>query len=371
MSKDTVRIAVLGAAGFSEEGHFPGIRSHPNAETVALFSRNLERARDMAARNDVPEATDDLDALLARDDIDAVTIVSANDQHHPYTMAALARGKHVLCEKPMALNAKEAREMAREAKKRGVVNHIAFTFRYTYCIEELRRRVSAGDIGTPHFVEIQGQWYSRLLFGEVAASWRDDPSQYGPGHLGEMGSHFIDTINYTCGPTSGFIAEVAGVALPGPRPPGSPSTIDLASFLVRTERGLAGQVLASRATALPVAYGVIHAGEPHSGHMGYVIVSGNKGALMSTFTRGEVEALHLFEPGKGWQKQELAAEAADGKPHGVERMVHAFIDAVLGQRATPDIDATFEDGFRCQAAMDAVVAGTESRRWEPVATASD
>lgn len=370
-NKDTVRIAVLGAAGFSEEGHIPGIRSHPRGEVVALFSRNLERAQEMAARTDVPDATADLDALLARDDIDAVTIASANDQHHPYTMAALARGKHVLCEKPMALDANEAREMAREAKARGVVHHIAFTFRHTYGIEDLRRRVSAGEIGAPHFVEIQGEWYSRLLFGEVAASWRDDPTQYGPGHLGEMGSHFIDTINYVCGPACGFISEVAGIALAGPRPQGSPSTIDLASFMVRTEGGLAGQVLASRATPAPVPYGVIHAGEPQSGHMGYVIVSGDKGALMSTFTRGEVEALHLLEPGKGWRKQELPPEAGDGKPHGVERMVHAFIDAALGQRSTPEIDATFEDGFRSQAGMDAIVAATESRRWEPVPTSSD
>ena len=371
MAKKTepVRVAVLGAALFSEQGHIPGVQSHPHAEMVALFSRDLGRAQEMAERTGVPEATDDLDALLARDDIDAVTIVSSNDQHHPYTMAALQHGKHVLCEKPMALDAREAREMTLEAQKRGLVNQTAFTFRFTYCLEAMRRLVSAGEIGTPYFVEIQGQWLSRLLAQDAPKSWRDDPARYGPGHLGEMGSHFIDTVNFVCGPTSGFIAEVAATTYTGQRPAGKGATVDLASFLVRTEGGLGGQVLASRTTPPAASYGLVHGEAGQRGHMGYVIVTGDQGALKATFTRGEVEALQRLRPGESWEAQSLPDAAGDGKPHGVERMVHAFIDAI---RSTPsDIAATFEDGFRCQAAMDAIVAGGQSKRWEPVATGAE
>src|SRR5919199_3911691 len=92
---DTVRVAVLVAASFSEVAHIPGVNAHPRGTVVALYSRDLARAQEMAARTGVPDATDDLDALLARDDVDAVTVPSTNENHYRYTMAALHAGKHV------------------------------------------------------------------------------------------------------------------------------------------------------------------------------------------------------------------------------------------------------------------------------------
>lgn len=368
-------IAVLGAASFAEEHHIPDTNSHPNAHVLALYSRGLDRAKEMADRTGVPEASDDLDALLARDDIDAVTIVSSNDQHHSYAMAALAAGKHVLCDKPMALTAEQASEMTRAAHAAAVVNQIAFTFRYTYCIEEMRKRVTAGDIGNLHFIEIHNEVFSKQVVEPQRASWRDDASIHGAGHLGEMGAHFIDTVNYVCGPVSGFISEVAAVTHTIPHSSQTAegqlrevTTLDLASFFVRTSGGLQGQVLASRATPPPISYGIVHAGERQRGHMGYVIVSGEKGSLMATFTRGEVESLHELRPGEQWQRVNLPPEAADGKPHGVTRMIHAFLDNVLAGKVLNDIDATFEDGYRSQSAIDAIMKAGKSRTWEPVAT---
>jgi len=375
---DKLGVAVLGAASFAEEHHIPDVNSHPDAQVLALYSRGLTRAQAMAERTGVPEATDDLDALLARDDIGAVTIVSSNDQHHPYAMAALKAGKHVLCDKPMALTAEQAAEMTRAANDAGVVNQIAFTFRYTYCIEEMRRRVAAGELGKLHFIEIHNEVFSRQVVEAMPSSWRDDAAQHGAGHLGEMGAHFIDTVNYVCGPAAGFIKEIAAVTEYIPHHAKTPDgelrevdTLDIASFLVRTTDGMQGQVLCSRATPPPISYGIIHAGERQRGHMGYVTVSGDKGALMATFTRGEVESLQALTPGEPWQRVELPAEAADGKPHGVTRMIHGWVDNVLAGRCLQDIDATFEDGYRSQSAIDAIMKAGESHTWEPVATTID
>ncbi len=372
---DQIGVAVLGAASFAEEHHIPDTNSHPNAQVLALYSRGLDRAKEMADRTGVPEASDDLDALLARDDIGAVTIVSSNDQHHPYTMQALKAGKHVLCDKPMALTADQAGEMTQAARRAAVVNQIAFTFRYTYCIEEMRKRVTAGDLGNLHFVEVHNEVFSKQVIEPQRASWRDDASVHGAGHLGEMGAHFIDTVNYVCGTASGFISEVAAVTHTIPHSAKTAdgalrevTTLDIASFFVRTTGGLQGQVLASRATPPPISYGIVHAGERQRGHMGYVIVSGDKGSLMATFTRGEVEALHELRPGEQWQRVDLPTEAADGKPHGVTRMIHGFLDNVLAGKVLNDIDATFEDGYRSQSAIDAIMKAGKSRRWEPVAT---
>jgi predicted dehydrogenase len=368
-----VRVAVLGAALFAETGHIPGLRTHPQAEVVALYSRDPTRAREMADRCGVAEATDDLDGLLARGDIDAVTIVSSNDQHKPCALAALAAGKHVLCEKPLARTTAEAADMTRAAHKSGLVHMTGFTFRHTHCLEELRRRVADGEIGRPYFIEIQGEWAIRMP-DAMDATWRDSMAVHGSGHVGEMGTHFIDTINNLSAPVGGYISEIAAVTHVLPRrvkdADGSLREIDtpdLAAFLARTEAGLAANVIASRITPPPIGYGVIHWGERQRGHFGYVIASGEKASMMATFTRGEGDTLQRTDERGRWERIELPEEASDGQPHGVYRMMRAFVDAVLRGR-TAETDATFDDGYRSQSAVDAILSGARSQRWEPVAT---
>ncbi len=99
---DTVRVAVLGAANFSEVAHIPGVNAHPRGRWWPCSAATWLGAGH-GARTGVLQATDDLEALLARDDVHAVTVPSSNDNHYTYT-SALRAGKHVFCEKPMALN---------------------------------------------------------------------------------------------------------------------------------------------------------------------------------------------------------------------------------------------------------------------------
>ncbi len=361
---ETVRVAVLGAANFSEVAHIPGVNAHPQGEVVALFSRDLGRAQEMAGRTGVPQATDDLEALLAREDIQAVTVPSSNDNHYTYTMAALRAGKHVFCEKPMALDQHLAAEMTREARQRGLVNQMAFIFRYTYCMQELRRLVATGALGRPHYVCIEQQGYSRLR--SQKATWRTDAAIHGAGHLGEMGSHCFDTVNFTCGPAMGYITELAAVTHFIPRTvegrdgQAQPVEIlDLASCLLRTERGMQGEIITSRCTP---SYSQL-------GGMGVVVVAGDEGAALANLTRGDREILRRCTPGGQWEDAPLPPEALDGTPHGIYRMLGNFVDAVLRGAIDSEHDADFEAGFRSQAAIDATIAGGSSKRWEPVATA--
>ena len=130
---EKVGVAVLGAGLFTSQAHLPGLKAHPGAELLALYSRSKEQAeRIAAATGGVPLVTDDLAGLLARDDIQAVTVASSDDNHYHYTMAALRAGKHVFCEKPLAVNAPLAAEMAQEARARRLINQVGFIFRYTY-----------------------------------------------------------------------------------------------------------------------------------------------------------------------------------------------------------------------------------------------
>src|SRR5262249_50552689 len=123
---EKVRFGVIGAGGFAEICHVPGLQSHPRAEVVALCGRNRERGEAMAARLGVPEAITDYRELVARPDIDAVTITAPNVAHHPIAMAALAAGKHVFCEKPLAMNREQATEMRQAAEGSGRIHQVAF-----------------------------------------------------------------------------------------------------------------------------------------------------------------------------------------------------------------------------------------------------
>ncbi len=283
-----VRVAVLGAASFAEIAHIPGLNAHPKAAVVSLYGRDVERTRAMAARAEVPEATSDLAVLLKRPDIDAVTIVSSDDMHHPYAMAALAAGKHVFCEKPMALNEAQAAEMTRLAHERRVVHQVAFTFRHNFGLSTMRRMLQDGDIGAPYFIEIHFEWLKQFA-GGAAPTWRDRDESHAFGELGEMGSHFIDTANFLAGPFGGYISEITAITQTRPRPD---ATVDLGSALFRTAGGIEGQFLISRVTPAPAPYGLIH-GDGARGHFGYVIVTGDRGALCTTFSRGDVESLRL------------------------------------------------------------------------------
>ena len=138
-----LRFGVIGAGGFAEICHVPGLQTHPRAEVVALCGRRAEHARAMAERLGVPDVHTDYRELCARDDLDGVTITTPNAVHAEQALAAFARGKHVFCEKPLGATVAEVEEMVRAAEASGKVHQVAFTFRYTYCVQELRRRVRA------------------------------------------------------------------------------------------------------------------------------------------------------------------------------------------------------------------------------------
>src|SRR5437773_10791711 len=114
-----LRFGVIGAGGFAEVCHVPGLQSHPRAEVVALCGRRRDHARAMADRLGVPDVHTDYRELCARDDLDGVTITTPNAVHAEQAIDAFAHGKPVFCEKPLGMNVGEVREMLRAAEASG------------------------------------------------------------------------------------------------------------------------------------------------------------------------------------------------------------------------------------------------------------
>src|SRR5213080_4382910 len=153
MAAGPLRVGILGAARIAPMALVKPARRVPEATVLAVAARDPERARRFAARHGIPRVHQSYDALLADPEIDAVYNPLPNALHAPWTIRALAAGKHVLCEKPFAANAAEAEEMARAAERAGRVLVEAFHWRYHPLFARVRAILDAGEIGQVRHLE--------------------------------------------------------------------------------------------------------------------------------------------------------------------------------------------------------------------------
>ncbi|HZG56987.1 Gfo/Idh/MocA family oxidoreductase [Paenibacillus sp.] len=142
-----IRWGILGCAGIAERAVIPGIRGSETGVVSAIASRTESKAKETAERLDIPKAYSSYEALLEDDEIDAVYIPLPNHLHCEWTVRAAEAGKHVLCEKPIALDAAEAERMANACADAGVLFAEAFMYRLHPRYDKIREMIAAGDIG--------------------------------------------------------------------------------------------------------------------------------------------------------------------------------------------------------------------------------
>ncbi len=339
-----LRVGVIGSGAFAEAGHVPGLQSHPLAEVVALCGHRTKRTRTLAQRFNIPSIHTDYRELCARDDIDAVTIVTLNTEHAVQAVAALGLGKHVFCEKPLAVTVEDARKMVRAADASDKVHQLGFTYRYLYGVRELRRRLEEGDIGAPYYLRAQYDSWQGMR-RDFEAEFRDKRYEAG-GMLYDVGSHLFDLARFVLGP----IAKVSGFTKLIPRrcldrqlgEPVAVETDDIAGAWFVYRNGVHGQWFASRAT-------------PSSVHKAYLEVVGEEGALRASLSRGADDVLSISRPSQpAWQELPLPKQAYDGKPHCLPLMMRSFVEACRRGQLDDEVDASFHDGLAAQLGLAAV-----------------
>jgi len=181
-----VRWGVLSTADIGMAKVTPAIQKAANCEVVAIASRSAERAEDAATRLDIPGFYGSYEELLEADDVDAVYIPLPNDLHAEWTIKAAAAGKHVLCEKPIALTAAQAEEMAAACREAEVKLEEAFMYRHHPTWVESVRLVRSGAIGELQAVQ---SWFS--YFNDDAANIRNRVEN-GGGALMDIGCYCIN-----------------------------------------------------------------------------------------------------------------------------------------------------------------------------------
>ncbi|KAB8126020.1 Gfo/Idh/MocA family oxidoreductase [Gracilibacillus oryzae] len=143
----TIKWGIISTANIGKKAVIPGIKQSETGEVYAIASRNLDNAKEAANELDIPVAYGSYEELLKDPEIDAVYIPLPNHLHKEWAIKAMQAGKHVLCEKPIALNAEETQEMLEESKKAGVVLAEAFMYRYHPRYQMIQERIQAGEIG--------------------------------------------------------------------------------------------------------------------------------------------------------------------------------------------------------------------------------
>ncbi|WP_020616114.1 Gfo/Idh/MocA family protein [Paenibacillus daejeonensis] len=142
-----LRWGIIGCAGIAERSVIPGIQASETGEAAAIASRDIEKARKLADKLGIPQAYGSYEEILADPAIDAIYIPLPNHLHKEWSIRAMQAGKHVLCEKPIALNSTEAQEMADCASEQGVHLAEAFMYRHHPRYDHIQKIVASGEIG--------------------------------------------------------------------------------------------------------------------------------------------------------------------------------------------------------------------------------
>ncbi|MFD2657664.1 Gfo/Idh/MocA family protein [Gracilibacillus thailandensis] len=143
----TIKWGIISTANIAQKAVIPGIKESETGEVYAIASRNLGNAKETAEELEIPVAYGSYEELLADPDIDAVYIPLPNHLHKEWSIKAMEAGKHVLCEKPIALNTKEALEMEAASEKAGVILAEAFMYRYHPRYQKIQEIIQSGEIG--------------------------------------------------------------------------------------------------------------------------------------------------------------------------------------------------------------------------------
>ena len=196
LTRQTIGVGVAGT-GFIGPAHVEALRRN-GIQVLGLAENTIEKAQEKAAELNIPRIYGSLEKLLADPDIDVVHLATPNYLHHPHAKAALLAGKHVVCEKPLAMNAAESGELVRLAAEKKLVNAVNFNIRMYPMSQQARSMVQSGELGDLFIV--QGSYLQDWLLFPTDWNWRLEPGQGGTFRaVGDIGSHWLDLLTFITG----------------------------------------------------------------------------------------------------------------------------------------------------------------------------
>jgi predicted dehydrogenase len=351
----TIRAAIFGA-GFAKAAYLPALLTVPDVEIVALASNRLASAQAAAQQFNIPAAYDNWRVLLETHPVDLVCVVTPTVYHAPMTLAALDAGAHVICEKPMAMNADEAHHMLDKALSLHRVHMIGHELRFNPNRRKIKQLIQSGALGTIqhiNIVNISASWGDPA--SRSAGDWWSDAAM-GGGRLGANGSHQIDLLRFWLGDIGAISGQVA-TRVPDriDKATGDHWTAtadDQVSFMAEMANGALASVFLSG-----VARHNIGNSTQIFGSEGTVKLADNDETLLFAKAGEDFQNISEIDPNA----------TLPGINKGIWNtsfvgLAHEATAAIREKRATRD-GATFADGLKTQLAMDAIRQSSVERRW--------
>jgi predicted dehydrogenase len=343
---EKVRAAVIGTGAIGRY-HIRGFLEHPACEVPLIVDCNESRLMEAAELFRVPETMTDFRGLLERDDIDVVSVALPNDLHAEVTIAMLESGKHVLCEKPMAVNATEAQSMVDTAKRTGKFLMVGQNFRFEADTQRLKQCIEEGALGEIYYA--RAYWFRRSGIPRIG-SWFTRKAEAAGGCLYDIGVHFLDLALHLMGDfepvsVSGRTFQNFGQRGRGDGTWGMSERDEQRTFDVEDQACAMIHLAGGRSLSLDVSWAVC---AEEASRMGVDLYGTEGGAHL-------FPAKTFAERGEGWVAREL--DKMDLR-HPSERMVH-FIDCVLGNAETI---CPMEESLAVQKILDAIYESSRQGR---------
>jgi predicted dehydrogenase len=370
-----IGMGIVGA-GFVGPHHVDAVRRLGYVDVVAIAGSSDASAKKKADALGIERSYGSYEALLDDPGVQVVHNATPNYLHYPVNAAALARGKHVVSDKPLAMTAAESRQLLDQAKKAGVVHAVTFNYRGNPLIQQARHAIARGDIGRPTF--LVGQYLQDWLLEDTDYSWRLEPDKGGVSSaLGDIGSHWCDLAQHVSGlRITHVLGDITTVIPTRKRPKGSREAFqtgsgndgfdlvdiqveDLASVLLRFDTG---------------AKGAFSVGQVCSGHKNDLIleICGSKRSFRwAQEQQNELWIGHRDKANELLPKDPSLLDAeVRGYAHlpgghqeswtdafcNVMRDIYTFIaEGRKPDDPHPPAFATFEDGYRANCIVEAIL----------------
>ena len=361
MSKQ-VKIGIVGTSWWTDAMYMPALVAHPNADVRGVVGRNLDHTRAFAEQWKVPNAYASLEDLLSKETVDAVIIATPNKDHYPLAMMAIAHGKHVLCEKPLAMSYTEAIRMKEAAEKAEVKTMVPFTYRFMPTARYLKELIEQGYIGKPYHLNLR---YYTGYARDGQYMWRFDLEESGSGVVGDLGTHWLYLADWFYGEVKAVTAMLGYHISRDPRPDEKPyhPGDDSAVMMLEFENGARGVLHVSSVAYEDTAFEQTHHMEFH-GSAGtlYSFTDWDKTQSVSGAREGEGALHDLPIPDDIWgtARRDFVPDTYKDVFREHDFMARGFVSAIANDTF---VEPSFREGARIQRYLQAaLVSAQEGRR---------
>ncbi|QHW31304.1 Gfo/Idh/MocA family oxidoreductase [Paenibacillus rhizovicinus] len=367
-SDNRIRIGLIGASWFTDLWFLPVLTRHPGVEVAAICSKNGANAQALADKYGIAGVYRSAEAMMDEAGLDGVCIVTPNDLHYPLTMAAIERGLHVLCEKPLGMDGGQTTAMRNAAEQAGIIHGVNFSIRQHPAVQYMRQAVADGRIGQL----LEGRFeYSGDYGLSGPPGWRGSVQAGGSGGvLQDLGSHIIDLSQYIL---NDAIRAVQGSA----RCLESGRSVDFAERSNPDQAADSIAFLADFASGGHVAYQTSWV-KPQGNNLQTLAIEiqGAEGSL-KLISCGYGGQLQFGGPGRDWETIELpgllpidyAETPSEDRfrtyRNSPDNEAWRWADAILRARGdqSPKVELPdFIAGDRVQQVIDAIMASSETGR---------